>query len=111
MAKIVIASIVASLIIAGAVCVAAVMPLRERPIAFKAAGIVCWLDWPVSKLTNRLDMSWQGLALYADPQGCRGIAPQMNRIYMLQGLWSSVVYAPLFIGVGAVARRKKHAPN
>src|SRR5712692_8984193 len=106
MARTMIISVMAALLIAAAISVAAISPIDHQPHYLRAAATgVCYLDWPISKLTNRIDMSWQGLALFTEPQGCRGISPDMPRIFVLQGLWSTVVYVPLFVGFGTLAQR------
>ena|SRR6185436_2086243 len=106
MAKTTIISVMAALLIAAAISVAAITPMDHQPSYVRAAAIgACYLDWPISKVTTRVDMTWQGLALFTESQGCHGISPNMPRILAFQGLWSTVVYAPLFVGVGTVARR------
>lgn len=106
MAKTVIVSVVVALVIALAISVAAITPIDRQPSYLRAAAAgVCYLDWPISKLTNRLDMTWQGLALFTQPQGCRGVSPALPRIFAMQGLWSTVVYAPLLTGFVTLAQR------
>ena len=106
MAKITIVSVFAAFLIAAAIFLAAMTPLDRQSRSVRAAVIgACYLDWPISKLTERVDSTWQGLALFSESQGCRGISPDMPRILALQGLWSAVVYAPVFVAFGAVARR------
>lgn len=106
MARTTIISVMAALLIAAAISVAAVTPVDRESRFVRAAAIgACYLDWPISMLTNRVDLTWQGLALFTEPQGCRGISPDMPRIFALQGIWSIVVYAPLFVGVGTLTRR------
>lgn len=98
--------IIASLLIAAATSVAAVTPLHERSRFTRAAAVgACYLDWPISKVSSTVPDTWQGLALFTESPNCRGVSPNMPRIFGFQALWSAVVYAPIFVGLATVAQR------
>ena len=108
MARSVAFGILVSLLIAACVSVAGITPISDRPVSVQRATVaICYLDWPISKATGRVDMGWQGLALFAENPGCRGISPDMPRIFALQGFWSTIVYGPLFGAVSLFARRRR----
>jgi hypothetical protein len=102
-----IVSILIALLFAALVSAAAITPLGSLGSG-RIAKAVCYLDWPVSKATGWMGMSWWGLALFVDDGGgCRGVNPNVPRMLALQALWSVLVYTPVFMAAAEGARRAR----